>query len=66
MNKQVSSEAREPEDLGNAADDIPNCDFILPSMVRRVAGVGLHRYEAACPGSAGTRDARGNLRALVG
>jgi precorrin-2 dehydrogenase / sirohydrochlorin ferrochelatase len=35
VNKQVSSEARARKIWVNAADDIPNCDFILPSMVRR-------------------------------
>ncbi|MEX2237178.1 MAG: bifunctional precorrin-2 dehydrogenase/sirohydrochlorin ferrochelatase [Dehalococcoidia bacterium] len=35
VNKQVSSEARAHKIWVNAADDIPNCDFILPSMVRR-------------------------------
>lgn len=35
VNRQVSSEARERRIWVNAADDIPNCDFILPSMVRR-------------------------------
>jgi precorrin-2 dehydrogenase / sirohydrochlorin ferrochelatase len=35
VNKQVSSEARDRKIWVNAADDIPNCDFILPSMVRR-------------------------------
>jgi precorrin-2 dehydrogenase / sirohydrochlorin ferrochelatase len=35
VNKQVSTEARARKIWVNAADDIPNCDFILPSMVRR-------------------------------
>jgi precorrin-2 dehydrogenase/sirohydrochlorin ferrochelatase len=35
VNKQVSEDAREHRIWVNAADDIPNCDFILPSMVRR-------------------------------
>jgi precorrin-2 dehydrogenase len=35
VNKQVSTEARAHRIWVNAADDIPNCDFILPSMVRR-------------------------------
>lgn len=35
VNKQVSDEARARKIWVNAADDIPNCDFILPSMVRR-------------------------------
>jgi precorrin-2 dehydrogenase len=35
VNKQVSDEARARKIWVNAADDIPNCDFILPAMVRR-------------------------------
>lgn len=35
VNRQVSTEARRRKIWVNAADDIPNCDFILPSMVRR-------------------------------
>lgn len=35
VNRQVAAEARERKIWVNAADDIPNCDFILPSMVRR-------------------------------
>lgn len=35
VNARVSADARRHRIWVNAADDIPNCDFILPSMVRR-------------------------------
>ena len=35
VNRQVANEARRRRILVNAADDPPNCDFILPSVVRR-------------------------------
>jgi siroheme synthase-like protein len=35
VNARVSAEARVRKVWVNAADDIPNCDFILPAMVRR-------------------------------
>jgi precorrin-2 dehydrogenase len=35
VNALVSAEARDRKIWVNAADDIPNCDFILPAMVRR-------------------------------
>ena len=35
VNRTVADEARERQILVNAADDAANCDFILPSLVRR-------------------------------
>ncbi len=35
VNRQVADEARAAGILVNAADDVANCDFILPSLVRR-------------------------------
>lgn len=35
VNRQVADEARANGALVNAADDLPNCDFILPAVARR-------------------------------
>lgn len=35
VNSRVAAEARRRRVLVNAADDVPNCDFILPGVVRR-------------------------------
>ncbi|MBM3141081.1 MAG: bifunctional precorrin-2 dehydrogenase/sirohydrochlorin ferrochelatase [Chloroflexi bacterium] len=35
VNRRVADEARAQGILMNAADDVENCDFILPSLVRR-------------------------------
>ncbi len=37
VNNEVSAEGRRKRIWVNAADDIPNCDFILPSVIRRGA-----------------------------
>ncbi len=37
MNNEISGEGRRKRIWVNAADDIPNCDFILPSVIRRGA-----------------------------
>ncbi len=37
VNSEVSAEGRRKRIWVNAADDIPNCDFILPSVIRRGA-----------------------------
>lgn len=37
VNGDVSAEGRRKRIWVNAADDIPNCDFILPSVIRRGA-----------------------------
>jgi siroheme synthase-like protein len=35
VNNEISAEGRRKRIWVNAADDIPNCDFILPSVIRR-------------------------------
>ena len=37
VNNEISAEGRRKRIWVNAADDIPNCDFILPSVIRRGA-----------------------------
>ncbi len=37
VNNEVSAEGRRKRIWVNAADDIPNCDFILPAVIRRGA-----------------------------
>ena len=37
VNNEISAEGRRKRIWVNAADDIPNCDFILPAVIRRGA-----------------------------
>jgi precorrin-2 dehydrogenase/sirohydrochlorin ferrochelatase len=37
VNSEISAEGRRKRIWVNAADDIPNCDFILPAVIRRGA-----------------------------